>query len=236
MKITDVKTVLLTGPISNDPYLLPLRKLWSAAFVEIHTDGRHMGHSDYEFTWDLDTAKAVLRSLEENDLFLFEEPLPYTDPWGYAELRRSTAIPVAEGEQLTTLPEFRFWAELDSLDVAQLDAGWVGGMEEFVRIAAMFGARNHKIATHGWGAGGVIIQNTHAALAAPNTVILEVPPAAGPLHTEVWGDSFQLRDGYVLPPTAPGLGVRLTEEVKKKHPFQPGTGEFSSVPGKVMST
>ncbi len=66
--------------------------------------------------------------------------------------------------------------------------------------------------------------------------ILEVPPAAGPLHTEVWGDSFQLRDGYLLPPTAPGLGVRLTEEVKKKHPFQPGTGEFSSVPGRVMRT
>ena len=38
MKITDVKTVLLTGPSGNDPFLQAQRKLRSAAFVEIHTD------------------------------------------------------------------------------------------------------------------------------------------------------------------------------------------------------
>jgi L-alanine-DL-glutamate epimerase-like enolase superfamily enzyme len=38
MKITDVKTTLLTGPSTNDPYVLELRKLRSAAFVEIETD------------------------------------------------------------------------------------------------------------------------------------------------------------------------------------------------------
>ena len=38
MKITDVKTVLLTGPCTGDPFLLELRKWRSAAFIEIHTD------------------------------------------------------------------------------------------------------------------------------------------------------------------------------------------------------
>ncbi len=38
MKITDVRTVLLTGPSGNDPFLQSLRKHRSAAFVEIHTD------------------------------------------------------------------------------------------------------------------------------------------------------------------------------------------------------
>ena len=39
MKITDVKTVLLSGPHSNDPYVVKkLRTLRSAAFIEIHTD------------------------------------------------------------------------------------------------------------------------------------------------------------------------------------------------------
>ena len=56
----------------------------------------------------------------------------------------------------------------------------------------------------------------------------------GPLHTELWGDSFRMRDGYVLPPQAPGLGVRLNDEIKAKYPFVPGTGEFNSVPGKRM--
>ena len=38
MKITAVKTVLLTGPCTNDPYLSEARKRRSAAFVEILTD------------------------------------------------------------------------------------------------------------------------------------------------------------------------------------------------------
>ena len=38
MKITDVKTVLLTGPSSKDPFLSDIRKVRSASFIEIHTD------------------------------------------------------------------------------------------------------------------------------------------------------------------------------------------------------
>ncbi len=43
MKITDVKTVLLTGPSTNDPYLLECRKRRSAAFIEIYTDSNLIG-------------------------------------------------------------------------------------------------------------------------------------------------------------------------------------------------
>jgi len=38
MKITDVKTILLTGPMSDDPYMLEMTNLRSAAFIEIYTD------------------------------------------------------------------------------------------------------------------------------------------------------------------------------------------------------
>jgi len=195
----------------------------------------HMGNPQ-RATWDVETAKAVLKALEPFDLFLFEEPLPYTDPWGYAELVRSTTVPVAGGECLTTLNEFRQFADLGALKIAQLDAAFMGGMEEFIRTARMFDARRIKIATHSWGAGVAQMENLHAAFASPNTVILEIPPAAGPLHTELWGDSFVMRDGYVLPPTAPGLGVRLNDEIKAKFPFVPGSGEFNSVPGKRLTS
>jgi galactonate dehydratase len=43
MKITDVQTVLLTGPSTNDPFFLEARSLRSAALIEIHTDGWHTG-------------------------------------------------------------------------------------------------------------------------------------------------------------------------------------------------
>ena len=47
-------------------------------------------------------------------------------------------------------------------------------------------------------------------------------------------DNFQMKDGRVLPPGGPGLGIVLTDETKNRYPFRPGTGEFNSVPGKQL--
>jgi L-alanine-DL-glutamate epimerase-like enolase superfamily enzyme len=195
----------------------------------------HMGNPQGR-AWDLETARSVLKALEPFDIFFYEEPLPYTKPTGYAELKRSTTIPIAGGECLTTLDEFRQFADLGAFAIAQPDAAWSGGLHEFLRIARMFDSRKQRVATHSWGAGVAQMQNVHAGFAAPNTAILEIPPAPGPLHTELWGESFAMRDGYVLPPEQPGLGVRLTDKIKAKYPFVPGSGEFNSVPRKVLAT
>jgi L-alanine-DL-glutamate epimerase-like enolase superfamily enzyme len=200
--------------------------------VRILLDG-HMGATHGAETWDVPTAQAVLNAVEPYDIFLFEEPLPYTDPWGYGELSRSTRMRVAGGELLSTFEEFRQFADLGALDVAQPDASWLG-ISEFVNVGRLFAHRNRWVASHAWGAGAAVMQNIHAAFATPNTLIVEIPPAAGGLHTEVWGDSFRMVDGMLLPPTAPGLGVCLTDEIKAKYPFVPGEEEFVSVPGKEM--
>ena len=101
-------------------------------------------------------------------------------------------------------------------------------------VSKMLADRDRQIATHAWGAGGCLMQNLHCGFAAPNTAILEIPPYFGGLHTDLIDGGFRLRDGYVLPPDRPGLGIVLTDDIKARYPFQPGTGEFNSVPGKVM--
>ena len=108
-------------------------------------------------------------------------------------------------------------------------------MGEFLKVAALLDGRGRKIATHSWGAGGAFMQNLHAGFVCPNTVILEIAPDYGPLHHEVIGDSFSMKDGKVLPPAdKPGLGITLTEKTKEAFPFVPGSGEFTDVPGKKL--
>jgi L-alanine-DL-glutamate epimerase-like enolase superfamily enzyme len=136
---------------------------------------------------------------------------------------------------LTGLAEWRVFAEQDAFDIAQPDAAFCGGLGEFMRIAALFESGGRRIATHSWGAGGALMQNVHCAFAAGNTAICEVPPAMGPLHTEVVGDSFVMRDGRILPPDTPGLGIVLSSEVRDHYPFVPGSGEFNPVPGKPLT-
>ncbi|HVA87092.1 MAG TPA: mandelate racemase/muconate lactonizing enzyme family protein [Candidatus Saccharimonadales bacterium] len=199
--------------------------------VNIMLDG-HMGNNDQ--TWELGIAQAVMKAVEPYDLFFFEEPLHYTDPWSYAELCRTTNVPIAGGECLTAAYEWRVFAERDAFDIGQPDAAFTGGMLEFLRVASMLEARGRKIATHSWASGGGFMQNLHAGFAAANTVMLEIAPAFAGLHSEVIGDSFHMRDGMVLPPDGPGLGIVLTDAIKERYPFVPGSGEFNSVPGKIL--
>lgn len=198
----------------------------------IMMDG-HMGNSPTR-TWDLETALAVMKAVEPYDLFFFEEPLHYTDPEGYGELCRNTTVPIAGGECLTAAYEWRVFVKEDSFDIGQPDASFTGGLGEFCKVAGMLEEHGRKVATHAWGAGGSLMQNIHAGFACGNTVVLELPPAAGPLHREIHGDSLRMENGAVLPPAQPGLGIRLTDDIKNRFPFVAGSGEFNSVPGKIL--
>jgi L-alanine-DL-glutamate epimerase-like enolase superfamily enzyme len=213
-----------------------------AAFMRAHAgpdawlmiDG-HMGNSP-DGTWNVETATAVARALEPFDLVFLEEPLHYTEPWGYAELCRSTTTPIAGGECLTAVYEWRVFTQIDAFDIGQPDASFTGGLGEFLAVAQLLAARGRSLATHAWGAGGSLMQNVHAGFAAANTRILEIPPDFAGLHSEVIDGGLVIRDGHVLPPDRPGLGIVLTEETRRRYPFQPGSGEFNSVPGKILET
>ena len=200
--------------------------------LELILDG-HMGNSPTN-TWNLTTAQTVMQAVAPYRLLFFEEPLHYTDSQGYAALCQTSKVPIAGGEALTGACEWQLFIEKDCFDVGQPDASFTGGLGQFMAVAGMFADRNRKIATHSWGAGASLLQNIHAGFACPNTLILEVPPAFGPLHSELMGDAFQMRDGRVLPPKQLGFGITLTQELKERFPFVPGSGEFNSVPGKIL--
>lgn len=194
----------------------------------------HMGNSSA--TWGLATAIAVAKTLEPYNLFFLEEPLHYTRPDLYSELCRSTSTPIAGGECLTAVCEWQVFIDQNSFDIGQPDASFTAGLDQFMQVAALLDKSGRSIAPHAWGAGASQMQNIHCGFACPNTSILEVAPAYGPLHNELIGDSLQLKNGYILAPEKPGLGITLSPETIKRYPFIPGTGEFNSVPGKILTT
>ncbi len=202
--------------------------------VRICLDG-HMGNSPFG-TWDLATAKAVMDAVAPHNVFFYEEPLPYTNYRDYAELTRYSKVPIAGGECLSTMSEWQVYIEHESFAVAQPDASYNSGLWHFLQIAKEWEKRGKQIATHSWGAGGSLMQNIHAGFAAANTCILEVAPNFAGLHKDIMGDSFQMKNGCILPPQTPGLGIQLTDAIKARYPFRRGMGEFNSVPGKIMDS
>ena len=193
----------------------------------------HMGNSPAA-TWDLETAAAVLRAVEPYNVGFYEEPLHYTRPDWYGELRKRTATPVAGGECLATEAEWREFMDHDAFAVGQPDASYTSSLSACMRIAARLSHRGGVIATHSWGAGGSLMQNVHLGFACPNIKVVETAAAYAPLHTEVMGDSFRMADGHLSPPEKPGLGVELPSDFPARYPFVRGSGEFNNVPGKRL--
>ena len=209
--------------------------------IDAHMD--NLGEADH--VWNLATAQFVLQALEAYPIGFFEEALPYTDMRSYAELRRSTTIPVAGGECLTSLEEWRDWLEHKPFALAQLDASFMGGIMNFIKIARLCELQGVNIATHAWSATPGAAANLHAAFASRNTAICEMAaynPArpelnthiVAPLLTDLWIEPPVIENGRIRLADTPGLGVHLPAGFLERYPFEPGSGEFNSVKGKIL--
>ncbi len=210
-------------------------------------DGHMDNMTERDHIWDLPTAAYVLEALADYPIEFFEEPLPYTDKSAYRSLRGRTRLTVAGGECLTSVEEWRDWMEEEPFDLAQLDAAFMGGLTNFVKIAHLCELQGIPVATHSWTSGVGAMGNLHAAMASRATKIVEMAafnPSDrsknthffSPLLSDLWVEPPILKDGRVYLPDVPGLNVKLPEEVINKYPYQPGTGEFNSVKGKVLRT
>jgi len=179
--------------------------------------------------WSVKEAARMLRRLEPFDLAWAEEMLPPFDPEPYAELRRATATPISGGEGLTTAAQFEQWLRAGAFDLAQPDATIVGGIGEARRACEAAARRGIPVAMHVWGSAPTLAANVHLAVATPNCIWVEHPVLGNPLESELFVEPLVIRDGHVQPPTAPGLGIRLTAALRAKYPFVPGSGSVFGV-------
>lgn len=159
-------------------------------------------------------------------LRFYEEPLAYTDLEGYRELRARSRIPIAGGESLSGLDQFHPLVAGRGLHIIQPDIGYVGGLQETVRILHHAEAHNLTAAIHtGASIGPSLAASWHLAIASPSVEWLEHVVAAAEIQRELLPDEFGVEDGCLGVPSAPGLGVQLTPDLLEKYRFVPGTGE-----------
>jgi L-alanine-DL-glutamate epimerase-like enolase superfamily enzyme len=98
--------------------------------------------------WDLPTARRAVAALSRFDLTWVEEPLLADDLRAYAALRSAVSVPVALGENLGTVYQFRDALLLGACDIVQPNVARVGGITPFLRIASLARAHGAQLAPH----------------------------------------------------------------------------------------
>lgn len=190
--------------------------------IDIIIDG-HQGAVTRPYTRKI--ALAVARAMEPHRILFFEEPLSYDDPEGYALLRQNTATPIGGGESLLGFYDFANYFRMGALDVAQPDVGYHGGISEILRIIAA--AESHKVGVvlHNPSLGAGMMFGLHIAFARHASELIEILPLRTELQNAVLAEPLRIEKGYLLPPTAPGAGLVWHDDLPRRFPFIPGSGE-----------
>jgi L-alanine-DL-glutamate epimerase-like enolase superfamily enzyme len=169
---------------------------------------------------DPPAAIQLCRAVEPYRPFFIEDPLRSESPYSLRLVRQQTGVPIAVGEQFATKFEFRQVIEEELTDYARIDLCIVGGITEAKKIAGWCEAHYIQLALHNPLGPVSSAACLHLNLASPNVGVMEQPRRPGTVLTDVVPVQMTWEDGYLLPPTAPGLGVVFDEEAAKRHPFQ----------------
>lgn len=136
--------------------------------------------------------------LRELDLAWLEEPLPADDIDGHVRLNRSTATPVAVGESLYSIRHFREYMQKGACSIVQVDAGRIGGITPWLKVAHAAEAFDMPVCPH-------FLMELHVSLtcAVPNGKYVEYIPQLDDITTS----RLKIKDGMALAPETPGLGI-----------------------------
>jgi len=212
------------GPMSTlDPRQLSLEALENAELVTGNVRDAVGSKCDLLIGThgQMTTSSAIrlAKRLEQFDPLWFEEPVPPENTSEMARVARSTSIPVASGERLTTKYEFVDLLEKQAAAILQPALSRVGGIMEAKKIAGMAEAHYVQIAPHLYCGPIEAAANIQIAACSPNFLIQESIETFGGFYAELLKEPIKWEDGYILPPDKPGLGVELNEEVAAKHPY-----------------
>ena len=185
------------------------------------------------------TASGAIRlakKLEKYDPLWFEEPCPPDSPDEIAKVARATSIPISAGERLTTKYEFHQLLKAGAASILQPNLGRCGGLLEGKKIASMAEVYHAQIAPHLYCGPVVAAANIQLATCTPNFLILETIQGWQGFHSELVKTSIKFEGGFIIPPTEPGLGIELNEEVALAHPYSGSELhlEMSSVPATLL--
>jgi 2-dehydro-3-deoxyphosphogalactonate aldolase len=165
------------------------------------------------------SAVRLAKRLEPYDPLWFEEPVPAENIEAMARVARSTSIPIATGERLTSKYEFAQILGKQAASILQPALGRSGGILEGKKIAALAEAHYAQIAPHLYCGPIEGAANIQLDTCSPNFLIQEGIQTWGGFHAEILKKPIQWQDGYIIPPTEPGIGVELDEEVAAQHPY-----------------
>ena len=161
---------------------------------------------DINQRWSVNQAIDIGRRVEDVHFFWLEDVTVHDDYTGLARVADALATPLASGECLYGITPFRHMIEAHSADIIMIDLIRVGGISNWMKVAALAEAFNLPVVSH-------LFPEIHVHLIAaiPNGLTVEYMPWSFRLFEEVPRPA----NGELIVPTKPGLGLEFSRELSR---------------------
>lgn len=172
-------------------------------------------HADGNGSYDVQTALRYARILEEINAYFYEEPCPFDDLDSTREVTVNCTIPLAFGEQETSLNRFKWLVKNHGCDVIQPDILYNGGLIRTTRVARMAELAGMSVTPHvsdGFG----FIYILHFSSYTPNIGNYQEMKTGLKETNEFLDGHIVLKDGKLNIPTLPGFGIREDHPLVRK--------------------
>jgi len=156
----------------------------------------------------------VAKVLEPYNLMWLEVDI--FDPKALLQVKTSTNVPINSAECLYTMKQYEPYLRLHAMDYCMIDLRWNGYIESR-RVAAMADLYEIMAAPHNYVSHLSTFMCSHLCATIPNFKIMETDVDSVPWRDELTTDIPEIKDGYMLLPTKPGIGTELNEKAIAKH-------------------
>ena len=192
---------------------------------ELYPKGFDLG-VDMHARYDATTGKRVAKELEALKLMWLEEPVPVENIDAMRDIRASTSIPIACGENVYTRWGFREILEKQAADIVEPDFQKTGGLLEARKIADMAHTYSVPVAPHAVTSPIGMMATAQVCAAIPNLLAQEWHWIDSPDLWRNWVKEGEIiQKGFIVLPERPGIGVEMNDETARKAQV-PGTPWF----------
>ena len=165
-------------------------------------------------------AVILARELELYRLLYIEDPIPPESIDGLEYVAQRSRIPIATGERFYNMWQFKELIDRKTVGLIRPDISLAGGFTHCKKIAAIAEASFVGIFPHLMGSPVNMAAQVQLDAAIPNYVLQESNIIKPPL-SKIVDEPLRLKDGYVIVPERPGIGVEINEDALKEFPYEP---------------
>jgi L-alanine-DL-glutamate epimerase-like enolase superfamily enzyme len=158
--------------------------------------------------WVYEQAITAGRAFEKFGVAWLEEPFLCEDIESHARLTKALDIPIALGETLASRHEFAAYIGADAADILQPDVIRAGGITECQKIFTLGEIQGRAIAPH-----HIMEVSIHLLCGLTR----EGPVEYMPWIAGAFAETPEFRNGRMIAPTAPGLGLSIPDDVVNEY-------------------